>query len=283
MPGTVDRVRSRLGVGPRPERDAVGITWDENAAYRMATVRPHERHVSGVIWLTDAAARGRDVGRLPSVLARCAALWVLSDAQIEPVRRLVPGARVEYVRFGVDPGFFAARPYPEAARVVSVGGDRDRDTETLYRALARVHEKRPDAELVVQTASDLPAPDGVERIRHLPHAELRDLYASATVVAIATRPNLHVSGMTVSLEAMSTARPVAVTRSPGMHDYVVEGETGLLSGQGDDEALAANILALLGDRERAQGIGEAGRRVVEARHTTQALAAAIHEIAISAR
>ena len=127
--------------------------------------------------------------------------------------RSYPGVPVEYVRFGIDHEFFSARSrIPRSPRVVSVGGDRDRDAETLFRALSRVHDARPDVELVVQTASDLPPPDGVATIRHLPHAQLRELYASASVVAIATRPNLHVSGMTVSLEAMATGRPVVATR-----------------------------------------------------------------------
>ncbi|MDN3497566.1 glycosyltransferase, partial [Planococcus sp. APC 4015] len=262
----------------RAEAGAVGVTWDENAALRMATTRPHSRHVSGVIWLTDAAARGRDLGRMPAVLAGLDALWVLSDAQLAPLRDVVPGVPVHYVRFGIDPRFFAVRPSPTAPRVVSVGGDRDRDAQTLFAALAIVHAQRPDAELVVQTASDLTPPPGIRTIRHLPHTELRDLYASASVVAIATRENLHVSGMTVSLEAMATGRPVAITRTPGMDDYVADGETGLLSAPADPEALAANVLALLDDPARAEAMGAAGRRSVEERFTSELMSRAIFDI-----
>lgn len=244
----------------------------------MATSYPYASHVSGVIWLTDAAARGRDLGRLPSVLANCSALWVLSDAQIDPLRQIVSGPPVKYVRFGIDHDFFTSQPTPAVARVVSVGGDRDRDAETLFRALAGVHAARPDVELVVQTTSDLTPPEGVQIIRHLPHAELRELYASASLVAIATRPNLHVSGMTVSLEAMATGRPVVATRTPGMDDYIDAGVTGLLSEPADAEGLTKNILALLDDPSRAAEMGTAGRRSVERQFSSALMARTIFEI-----
>jgi glycosyltransferase involved in cell wall biosynthesis len=203
---------------------------------------------------------------------------VLSDAQVEPLRRIIPDTPVEYVRFGIDHEFFAAQPYPDVPRVVSVGGDRDRDAETLFRALARVHDVRPDVELVVQTASELTPPPGVVKIRHLPHLQLRELYATASLVAIATRPNLHVSGMTVSLEAMATGRPVVETRTPGMDDYVADGETGLLGEPGDAETLAAHMLALLDEPARAASMGEAGRRSVEQRFSSEIMAAAIYDV-----
>lgn len=277
-PGRIARARSRFGFGPRSDDRAVGLTWDENSALRMTTLHPHTRQVSGVIWLTDAAARGRDLGRMPAALGGCAALWVLSDAQLAPLRALIPNVPVEYLRFGIDEQFYALAPPPPTPRIVSVGGDRDRDTETLYRALALVHAARPEVELVVQTSSDLAAPPGVQRIRHLPHVELRSLYASASVVAIATRPNLHVSGMTVSLEAMATGRPVAITRTPGMADYVADGETGLLSDPGDAETLASDTLALLDDPARAEAMGAAGRRSVENRFTSKLMSRALAEL-----
>ncbi|MFG6492863.1 glycosyltransferase family 4 protein [Microbacterium sp. P03] len=277
-PTRVERLRSRAGLGPRVERGTIGITWDENAALRMAIAKPHNPHFSGVIWLTDAAARGRDLGRLPRMLEKCRALWVLSEAQVQPLGLLAQGVPAEYVRFGIDHRFFAEQPYPARPRVVSVGGDRDRDTDTLFRAMSQIQRRRPDVELLVQTTSEIPPPVGVRKVRHIPHLELRDLYASASVVAIATRPNLHVSGMTVSLESMATGRPVVETRTPGMDDYVAHGDTGLLSEPGDPDALAAHVLELLEDPERAREMGRSARRTVETRFTSEQMTATIYDI-----
>ena len=119
------------------------------------------------------------------------------------------GPPVEFLKFGIDETFYRLDPdRPERLKVVSVGGDRDRDPATLFAALDLVLRARPEVECVVQPASALPPPPGVTKIDFIPHAQARDLYASASVVAIATRPNLHASGMTVGLEAMAVGRPV---------------------------------------------------------------------------
>ncbi|RHA41944.1 glycosyltransferase family 4 protein [Cellulomonas rhizosphaerae] len=260
----------RGGDDPRARR--ARLTWDENVARNLTAKRGTSRH-SGVIWLTDQAARGVDVRRRTRWLRDFASLWVLSSAQVAPLRELLGdgGAPVRYVPFGVDHEFFAERPAAQAPMVLSVGGDRDRDTETLFRALAQVAAAVPTAEIVVQTASALEPPEGVTKISHVSHAELRELYARASVVTIATRPNLHVSGMTVSLEAMSTARPVVITGTPGMGDYVVDGETGIVVEPGDAGALSAATAALLRDPARADAYGRAGRLQVVAARTTRHL------------
>lgn len=271
-PNRLQRLRARTFARPRAERGAVGLTWDENAAWRMATVAPHARHVSGVIWLTDVAARGGDVSGSIRALCRCDALWVLSEAQVEPLQTLVAGMPVHYVRFAIDDEFFPLRPLPETLRIVSAGGDRDRDTATLFAAFEMVHAEMPHVELIAQTTSTLRPPAGVQVVAHLPHTRLRELYASATLVLIATLPNLHVSGMTVSLEAMATGRPVVVTRTPGIEDYIDDGRTGLLSAVGDPASLARGALELLRDPERTVAMGTAARASIEARFTPALMA-----------
>lgn len=275
-PGRVARVRSRLGIGPRPVQ-GLAVTWDENTAYRMQILHPRTRLATGVIWLTDMAQAGSTPARLLSMLGGAESAWVLSEAQVEPLRRVLGsrGPRVFPIPFGIDSDFFGAQPYPTRPRIVSVGNDRDRDPATLYAALARVLAARPDTEVVVQTASDLAPPEGVRVVRHMPHAELRDLYATASVVVVPTRPNLHASGMTVALESLATARPVVVSDTPGMDRYVSEGRTGHLVPPGDAEQLARAVLGLLDDPQRAAELGRNGRIEVERSFTTQLMVAAL--------
>ncbi|WP_309102944.1 glycosyltransferase family 4 protein [Microbacterium sp.] len=275
-PGRVARVRARLAMGPRPV-DGLALTWDENTAYRMQTTHPRTRFATGVIWLTDMIQGGDVPTRLVAMLKRAEAAWVLSEAQVEPLRKVLGrgSTRVFAVPFGVDSAFFVPKPYPARPRIVSVGNDRDRDPVTLYAALARLLSARPGTEAVVQTRSDLAPPQGVQVVRHVPHAELRDLYATASVVVVPTRPNLHASGMTVALEALATARPVVVTDTPGMHQYVSEGRTGHLVPPEDPAALALALLRLLDDREHAAELGQNGRIEVERHFTTQIMVASL--------
>ena len=277
-PGRVTRLRSRLGLAPRPV-DGMGFTWDENAAFRMQVAVPRRRFASGVIWLTDMVDRGHMPDRLIDVLRSADELWVLSRAQVDPLRALLgaDGPRVTAVPFGIDAEFFAPRAFPERPRIVSIGNDRDRDPQTLFRALEILRSQRPDVEIVVQTAS-AGAPEGVRVVERMSHRELRDLYASASVVATATRPNLHVSGMTVTLEALATGRPVVNTDTPGMDQYVTAGETGHLVPVGDAEAMADRLVALVDDPDRAADMGLAGRAAVEASFTTAIMCAHLAEI-----
>jgi glycosyltransferase involved in cell wall biosynthesis len=182
------------------------------------------------------------------------------------------GPPVEFLKFGIDETFYRLVPdVPDRPKVVSIGGDRDRDPATLFAALDLVLRARPEVECVVQSTSPLAPPPGVTKIDFIPHAQARDLYASASLVAVATRPNLHASGMTVGLEAMAVGRPVVACATPGMDDYVDDGRTGLLVPPQDPQRMAAAIIDLLEDRERAAGMGRAARQWVEADLTTTAM------------
>ncbi len=278
-PGRLTRALSRLPVSrPRSTAvaDRVALAWDENIARRMLSSKlPDARRFSGLIWLTDRPdPDSPEVARLTASLRALDGIFVLSSGQLDAVERLLPGGPpVTHVPFGVDHEFFSAAPYPERPLVLSVGGDRDRDPETLFTALEIVHASAPDVDLVVQTSSTATPPDGVTVLAKVTHRELRDLYARASLVAIATRPNLHVSGMTVSLEAMASGRPVVLTDSPGAADYVEDGVTGLLVPQRAPAELANAILGLLQAPHDAERLGVSARTTVEARFTTAQLAA----------
>jgi Glycosyl transferases group 1 len=267
------KVRARLA----GRRDGeIGLTWDENVALGMVDGRPYPRMFSGVIWMTDNIASGdpKVLRRLRMALRSMDGVWVNSRAQIEPLRTFLgpDGPAVKFFRFGVDPDFFSAQPYPERPLLVSVGGDRDRDPRTLFAALERVRALRPELDIVVQSSADISPPAGVTKIPHVSHVELRQLYARASVIAVATRPNLHVSGLTVSLESMATGRPVVITDTPGMDDYIRDGDNGYLTPTGDPVALAEAIERLLADPSAAAAVGARGRDRLVARMTSRHLA-----------
>src|SRR4051794_34891004 len=68
-------------------------------------------------------------------------------------------------------------------------------------------------------------------------------------------------GTPVSLiEAQAAAVPVVATDVGGTRSAVRDGETGILAAADDVRGLAANVAALLDDRERAECMGSAGRR-----------------------
>jgi glycosyltransferase involved in cell wall biosynthesis len=63
----------------------------------------------------------------------------------------------------------------------------------------------------------------------------------------------------VCLEASAWGRPVVAARVPGLRDAVIDGETGCLVPYGDSAALASQVITLLGDGQRREAMGCAGR------------------------
>ncbi|MCR2814124.1 glycosyltransferase family 4 protein [Microbacterium sp. zg.Y1090] len=267
----------------RSRSGAVAFTWDENSAARLAFSRGVGTRYCGVVWLTDAVDREGPQALAPMrrALRKMDGVWVLSAAQVQPLREFLgpAGPPVHHVLFGIDEAFFTAHPYPERPLVVSVGGDRDRDAATLFQALERIRAQRPDVEIVVQSTSTAPPPSGVRVVPYLTHAELRNLYARASVAVIATRDNSHVSGMTVGLEVMSTGRPIVITETAGMDDYFTPEGGAALVPLGDAAALSDHALALLNDPAGAARAGAAARRRVESTFTTRHLASRLAALA----
>jgi phosphatidylinositol alpha-1,6-mannosyltransferase len=83
----------------------------------------------------------------------------------------------------------------------------------------------------------------------------------------------------VYLEAAAWGRPVIAGSSGGEVDAVVDGETGMLVDGTSVDAVATAIAELLGDTDRLQAMGAAGRRRVETTHNW-ARAAAVVEAAL---
>jgi glycosyltransferase involved in cell wall biosynthesis len=67
-----------------------------------------------------------------------------------------------------------------------------------------------------------------------------------------------------ALEAMAAARPVVARRVGALPETVVDGHTGVLLDDDAPDIVAAALLHVLGDRERAGAMGRAGRRRAEA-------------------
>lgn len=290
--GTVGRQAARVARGlghyewletARMESQAAGaelcVCWDERIGVPSALLG-RVPVATGVIALTDRGAAQRRVAG--AALRRAHQVWALSTAQLPLLRDEagVPAGRLHHLLFGIDCDFFTpgdAQPRP--GLVASAGNDQHRDHATVVRAMALVRRRVPDARLEIATHHPIEVPADLG-IRHpqLSHGDLRELYRRSQVVVVALHPNLHVSGVTVALEAMACGRPVVITGTPGMTDYVVHGEWGRLVPPGDPEALARAIIDLLLDQDEAAALGGAGHKAAQDRYNTASQAAALAEL-----
>ena len=179
----------------------------------------------------------------------------------DEVRPQVPAAMVRD-RLAIPPG---------ADVIVMLGNLKAwKGQETVVRAVDRVRRSRPLVRclLVGDTAvADRPFEEGLRRLvtelgvdSHIVfagyHQNVADFVLLADVVVHASiRPEPF--GRVV-LEAMACRKPVIASLGGGVTEIVDHGRTGLLFPPGDDQALASAILELLGDRDRAVRMGEAG-------------------------
>jgi glycosyltransferase involved in cell wall biosynthesis len=264
----------------------VALCWDERTgvpACLRSSLPGEPPAATGVIWLTEPNAPVGRWGRSLALraLRRAQAIWALSPAQHDPLVRDwgVDRGRLHLLHFGIDAEFWYSGSEGEPDLVLCAGSDRHRDHRLLVEAMRRLHRQVPSLrlELVTQHPVDVPAELG-RRHHSLTHPEMRSAYSRASVVALALKPNRHLSGLSVLLEAMACSRPVVITDSPGLREYVSDGETGVVVQAGDPDALAAGVGELLADPARACAIGVAARAAVMERFTTERQAGRIAEI-----
>jgi glycosyltransferase involved in cell wall biosynthesis len=105
--------------------------------------------------------------------------------------------------------------------------------------------------------------------------DIAALLAAADVFVLPSRNEaLGVS----ALEAMAAGKPVIATAVGGVPEAVCDGETGLIVAPGDSQALAGAISALIADPARRERFGAAGRRRVQERFSTHAMATAVEGV-----
>jgi alpha-maltose-1-phosphate synthase len=179
-------------------------------------------------------------------------------------------------RYGID----QARPY-----VIFVGRiTRQKGVPVLLRAASGLI---PEAQLVLLAgAADTPEQlaevtelvDGLRATRSgvfwipemLPAREVIQLLTHAAVFAC---PSIYEPLGIVNLEAMACGTAVVGSRTGGIPEVVAEGETGLLVPVGEPEPLAAALNTLLRDPDRAEAMGQAGRKRAVAEFGWPAIAA----------
>lgn len=283
-------LEAMVGV-PGPSAADVRLFWDERCSVPALLAGGRRPVVTGVIWVTEPGGEVRAVPRAAAraALRRADAVFVNSYPQVAVLCRQwgVAAERVHFVPLGIDTGFWdPAGPAGAGAAaggepvVLSVGNDRHRDHGLLLAAMREVHAKLPEArlELVTRARQQVPREVGCWRASAT-HAELRDDYRRAQLVAVCTRPNIHASGLTAALESMAMARAVVATRTPGLEDYIVDGQTGLFVPPGDPDALAWALIELLTDKDRCARMGAAAReRVFSAGYSTQAMSRSLASV-----
>jgi glycosyltransferase involved in cell wall biosynthesis len=235
---------------------------DEGGRLRMAAYRLTNGLVDHMTIVSEAAARRFVADRIvPERLLRVIPNGVRTEhyrnvpAEIrESLRRLL-GLTDAFVWLAVG-RFETAKDYPN-----------------MLRAFARVHERRPEARLLLVGRGSLQ--DETEAL-------VRDLGLGDAVRFLGVRSDIpevmHAAdgyvlssaweGMPmVLLEAAAAGLPIVATRVGGNHEVVRDRETGYLVPPRDDAALAQGMLGLMGlPMPERRAMGDAGHQHVRSHY-----------------
>jgi glycosyltransferase involved in cell wall biosynthesis len=199
---------------------------------------------------------------LDFVIPRVDAIFVLGSNQIEYIRnRWKTSANLEFFHQHVDTEFYEPASAVDG-HILTVGEDRGRDFATFMGAIEGL-----DAPVLVKSkrvAADQTRFPNVRVVSsHLSGLEYRQLFADSRFVVVPLTSSVHASGVGTVLEALAMGKPLIVSDSPGIRDYVVSGETALTVPCSDASAMRNAMARLLSEPDTCARLAANGRRFVQ--------------------
>jgi glycosyltransferase involved in cell wall biosynthesis len=97
---------------------------------------------------------------------------------------------------------------------------------------------------------------------YLPHEQLADLYASATVLVHPARAAEHFGIPNVIIEAQAASLPVVCTPLPALQELMEDGTSGVYVREDDADGLARTLEALFAEPARRRDLAAEGLRRV---------------------
>jgi glycosyltransferase involved in cell wall biosynthesis len=204
--------------------------------------------------------------------------------------------RIHVVQNGVEPGRFQPphrrRRAGDPVVVGFLGSLRpwhglDGLVHAMHRLAGRdaparllIVGKGPERERLEDLAAELGITEQIEWTGAVPEAQVPDALArmDIAVAPYPALPDFYFSPLKL-FEYMAAGLPVVTTSVGDLPELIEDGRTGLLVPPDDPEALARAIAGLASDPVRCRSLGEAARARVIERHSWQATAARILEIA----
>jgi glycosyltransferase involved in cell wall biosynthesis len=215
-----------------------------------------------------------------------AKVLAVSDPIAKKLRRWgVPSTKVSVVSNGVDlDAFQDAIPKwgPRNGKVIGYVGrlTEEKGAFDLVEAMPRVLAGIPDARAVLvgegvgrealeERISRLGIGQSIKLQGAVAHSEMPSVYASFDILALPS----HGEGMPMCvLEGMASGCAVIATRVGGIPALIEHGKSGILVEPRATDALATELIRLLGEPERTAALSGNGKAAVRERYSAEAMA-----------
>jgi glycosyltransferase involved in cell wall biosynthesis len=185
----------------------------------------------------------------------------------------LPIERFDFVRWGVGTPYVEAPGQPiEAGDYVAAIGGNARD----YRTLIRAAEKLPATRFVLvvrpENLAGVELPPNVSVYTDIPFGKAMNILLHSRFMVLPLASGDVPCGHVTLVAAMHLGKPIVVTNSAGVSDYIRDGESAITVDAGSIQGLVAATQLLLGNRELCQRLGENGRRFAAAECTEARIA-----------
>jgi len=150
-----------------------------------------------------------------------------------------------------------------------------KDHPMFLRAAARVRAAVPDAAFVIAgegelmpSLRELAAGLGIAGDVHFIGRcdDVAMLLQASNVGALSSKAEGFANAI---LEYMAAGLPAVATAVGGVREAIVEGQTGYIVPSGDDEAMAARIIQVLADDDKARAMGSRGKAIVAEKFSSE--------------
>ena len=187
----------------------------------------------------------------------------------------IPESRILLLLDQTDTQFFTPGPVSGEKKrqtVVSVGLEK-RDYRLLAAATAdldvdvKISGFSKDAKALSQAFPDTMPENMTRKFYEWP--DLVQLYRDADVIAVCLVDNKYAAGVQGLLEGMACKRPVVITRTQGMVDYLATPDIAKVVDVGDAAGLREAIVHLLKNPQEAESQAQRGYEMVVNQHSSE--------------
>lgn len=232
---------------------AADVVWTHTESQSLAVafllrlygVKSSPRLIAQTIWLMDEWRRTPGIKKwlYRILLSRADVLTFHSEINAKMAREVFPGHDVRVVHFGISKEYVRAVPEfrrEGPIRVLSAGNDRHRDWPILIAAVA--NDERFELEVLTKARIDTGGAGNIRVSTPSDNKALLAAFDSADIVVVPLKSNMHASGITVVLEAITRGIPVICSQEGGIDGYFSNLELRFIS-----ENSSAEILIALGE------------------------------------
>ena len=236
------------------ESSALAILLLRRLLFFRGKVVIHDVGIGGTSRLRDTILRlalPRADMTIPSGRAQTSGLYAMGAR---------PGT-VRPARLGTFPALFQPGEDRPDGYILAVGDDISRDYPTFLAAVADLPRPvRIRSRVLSEDRAKYPT---VAAIAHsLTAKDYKDLIAGAVLVVLPLHPSTHAGGVSTLMETMASGKPLIVSTTEGLADYVEDGLNCLTVPPGDPARLRAAIDGLLASPEERARLGANARQYI---------------------